>query len=66
MLTVQALSDTGMSLAVVKKLMASSKPQQQIQLNDYRKHLLSTIHQSQQQLYCVDFLIRQLQERNDD
>lgn len=50
MLTVQALSDTGMSLAVVKKLVALLRPQQQIRLNDYRKHLLSTIHQSQQQL----------------
>lgn len=65
-ITTKGLRDIGWSLSAAQGLMTLRIPQQLQQLTDYRQQLLVTVHQRQQQLATVDFLIQWLQERNDD
>ncbi|WP_156093508.1 hypothetical protein [Lactiplantibacillus fabifermentans] len=59
-ITTKSLQDIGWSLSAAQCLMTLQIPQQ------LRQQLLVTVHQRQQQLATVDFLIQRLQERNDD
>ncbi|BDZ31953.1 hypothetical protein RA086_11985 [Lactiplantibacillus sp. WILCCON 0030] len=64
-LTASALQDAGMSVGQVEQVLKLSQPQQRLVLGRYRQGLLVRVHRGQQQLYCTDFLIKQLQPGKD-
>lgn len=64
---IQNLADAGLGPEEIERFLCCCKQERKVAqmqiLNEYRGKLLGTVQENQERLYCLDYLIRKLKEK---